>query len=60
MAYDSVQAGAAGVDFGRNIFQDENPVGMIRAIGASVHGNHTVKEAMDIYTAGLPQASKLD
>jgi len=60
MAYDSVQAGAVGVDFGRNIFQDENPVGMIRAIHAIVHGNHTVKEAMDIYTACLPGARKLE
>ena len=60
MAYNSVQAGAAGVDFGRNIFQDENPVGMIKAIGAIVHGNHTVKEALDIYSACLPGASRLD
>jgi len=60
MAYNSVQAGAAGVDFGRNIFQDENPVGMIKAIGAIVHGNHTVKEAMDIYNACVPGASRLD
>lgn len=60
MAYDSVQAGAAGVDFGRNIFQDDNPVGMIRAIRAIVHDDHTVKEAMDIYNACLPDASKLD
>jgi putative autoinducer-2 (AI-2) aldolase len=60
MAYNSVQAGAVGVDFGRNIFQDDNPVGMIRAIGSIVHGNHTVKEALDIYHACLPQASRLD
>jgi putative autoinducer-2 (AI-2) aldolase len=60
MAYDSVQAGAVGVDFGRNIFQDDNPVGMIKAIGAIVHGNHTVHEARDIYHACLPGASKLD
>ena len=60
MAYNSVQAGAVGVDFGRNIFQDDNPVGMIKAIGAIVHGNHTVKEARDIYNACLPGARKLD
>ena len=60
MAYNSVEAGAVGVDFGRNIFQDDNPVGMIKAIGAIVHGNHTVKEALDIYNACLPDASKLD
>ena len=60
MAYNSVQAGAVGVDFGRNIFQDENPLGMIKGIGSIVHGNHTVKEALDIYRACLPGASKLD
>ena len=60
MAYHSVQAGAAGVDFGRNIFQDENPLGMIKAIKAIVHEDHTVKEALDIYHACMPHASKLD
>jgi putative autoinducer-2 (AI-2) aldolase len=60
MAYNSVQAGAVGVDFGRNIFQDDNPIGMIKGIGSIVHGNHTVKEALDIYHACLPGASKLD
>ena len=60
MAYDSVQAGAAGVDFGRNIFQDANPVGMIRAIRAIVHDNLTVKEAMDMYNACMPDAARLD
>jgi putative autoinducer-2 (AI-2) aldolase len=60
MAYNSVQAGAVGVDFGRNIFQDDNPVGMIRAINSIVHENHTVKEALDIYQACLPGASRLD
>jgi putative autoinducer-2 (AI-2) aldolase len=60
MVYNSIEAGAAGVDFGRNIFQDDNPVGMIKAIGSIVHGNHTVKEARDLYDACLPGASKLD
>jgi putative autoinducer-2 (AI-2) aldolase len=60
MVYDSIQAGAAGVDFGRNIFQDDNPVGMIRAIGSIVHGDHTAQEALEIYQACLAGASKLD
>jgi putative autoinducer-2 (AI-2) aldolase len=60
MAYDSVQAGAVGVDFGRNIFQDDNPVGMIKAIRSIVHENHTIKEAMDVYNASLPHAVRLD
>ena len=60
MVYNSIQAGAVGVDFGRNIFQDDNPVGMIKAIRSIVHENHTVKEALDIYNACLPNACKLD
>ena len=60
MAYNSIQAGAVGVDFGRNIFQDDNPVGMIKAIGSIIHEDQTVKEALDIYNAWLPEASKLD
>jgi putative autoinducer-2 (AI-2) aldolase len=59
MAYNSIQAGAVGVDFGRNIFQDDNPIGMIREIRSIVHENHTVKEALDIYNASLPGARKL-
>ncbi|HEY7013410.1 MAG TPA: 3-hydroxy-5-phosphonooxypentane-2,4-dione thiolase [Streptosporangiaceae bacterium] len=37
MAYRAVEEGAAGVDMGRNIFQSDDPVAMIRAIGAVVH-----------------------
>jgi putative autoinducer-2 (AI-2) aldolase len=34
---------------GRNIFQSDNPIGMIKAINAIVHKNVSVKEAFDIY-----------
>jgi 3-hydroxy-5-phosphonooxypentane-2,4-dione thiolase len=51
MAYDAIQAGAIGVDMGRNIFQSDNPVGVIKAVRAIVHNKATVKEAMDIFTA---------
>jgi putative autoinducer-2 (AI-2) aldolase len=37
MAYRAVEAGAAGVDMGRNIFQSDRPVRMIRAVRAVVH-----------------------
>lgn len=45
LAYEAMQAGARGVDMGRNIWQSGNPVGMIRAIRAIVHGGVSVKEA---------------
>jgi 3-hydroxy-5-phosphonooxypentane-2,4-dione thiolase len=37
MAYNAIECGAAGVDMGRNIFQSDHPVAMIRAIRAVVH-----------------------
>jgi 3-hydroxy-5-phosphonooxypentane-2,4-dione thiolase len=49
MAYNAIQSGAVGVDMGRNIFQSENPVAMIKAIRAVVHENATPKEAMDVF-----------
>lgn len=45
LAGDAVRKGAAGVDMGRNIWQSENAVGMIKAIRAIVHENAPVKEA---------------
>jgi putative autoinducer-2 (AI-2) aldolase len=49
MAYNALQAGACGVDMGRNIFQSDCPVGMIRAVRAVVHENATVAQALEIY-----------
>jgi putative autoinducer-2 (AI-2) aldolase len=49
MASRAVKDGAAGVDMGRNIFQSDNPVGMIKAVRAIVHENKTVDEAFEIY-----------
>ncbi len=41
MAYRAIDAGAAGVDMGRNVFQSTNPRGMLRALAAVVHGGET-------------------
>lgn len=49
MAYDAIQAGAIGVDMGRNIFQSTNPVGMVKAVNAIVHKNATPKEAFSVF-----------
>jgi putative autoinducer-2 (AI-2) aldolase len=51
MAYDALQAGAIGVDMGRNIFQSTNPVGMIKAVHGIVHKKATPKEAFEIFTS---------
>jgi putative autoinducer-2 (AI-2) aldolase len=49
MAYRAIQAGAAGVDMGRNIFQSEDPVAMMQAVGTIVHRNATVNEAYELF-----------
>ena len=49
MCHDAISKGAAGVDMGRNIFQSENPIAMIRAVRAVVHENYTVKEALEMF-----------
>jgi len=47
--YDGMQRGAIGVNLGRNIWQNDYPVAMIRAIRAIVHENATPKGAQEIY-----------
>ena len=49
MAYNAINEGAVGVDMGRNIFQSDSPVGMIKAIKAIVHENKSVDEAFEIF-----------
>jgi len=46
MVYDSIQAGGAGIAFGRNIFQSKEPTKMVNAISKIVHDNYTVDEAL--------------
>jgi 3-hydroxy-5-phosphonooxypentane-2,4-dione thiolase len=48
LAYTAVQLGAAGVDMGRNIWQSDYPVEMIKAVRAVVHENLNVNEAYNI------------
>jgi len=49
MAYNAISQGAAGVDMGRNIFQSDSPIGMMKAVKAIVHGNETPEKAYDLY-----------
>ena len=50
LAYRAMQAGAAGVDMGRNVFQSEKPLAMMKAISAVVHDGLTAKDAFQLYT----------
>ena len=49
LAYNAIRQGAAGVDMGRNVFQAEDPVAMIRAVRAVVHEKRTAAEAYEFY-----------
>jgi putative autoinducer-2 (AI-2) aldolase len=49
MAADAISQGAAGVDMGRNIFQSEAPVAMLKAVRKIVHEVLKPKEAYEFY-----------
>ncbi len=49
MAYNAIQAGASGVDMGRNIFQSDAPKAMIQAVRKIVHENMKPVEAYELY-----------
>ena len=51
LAFNAVQSGAVGVDMGRNVFQSEHPVAMIRAVRAIVHENMAPEEAYRLYSS---------
>jgi fructose-bisphosphate aldolase, class I len=46
VVHDATQAGAAGVVFGRNIWQSGDTRGMIRALNSIIHEGHPVAEAL--------------
>ena len=50
MTEQAIKEGASGVDMGRNIFQSDNPVAMMKAIHAIVHNDVDAKEAFKIYS----------
>ncbi len=49
LASNAIQRGAVGVDMGRNIFQSDCPVGMIKAVRAIVHEDVSADEGYKIY-----------
>lgn len=48
MTFDAMNVGAKGVTYGRNVWQAEDPVSMIKALKHIVHNKGTVEEAMEI------------
>ncbi len=63
MAYRALEQGAAGVDMGRNIFQSDDPVAMIQAVGAVVHKKEKPEKAFQLYQSlrarDVPDRSRL-
>lgn len=49
--YDGIQQGAVGVNLGRNIWQNDHPQAMARALRAILHEDATPDEAYEIFEA---------
>lgn len=47
--YDGMQRGAIGVNLGRNVWQDEHPVAMARALQTVIHEKATPRQAFDVF-----------
>ncbi len=49
MSYNAINEGASGVDMGRNIFQSDAPIAMIKAVREVVHNKAKPKEAYQMF-----------
>ena len=48
--HDGMQRGAIGLNLGRNVWQHDDPVAMMKALRAIVHEKATVKDAQEIFS----------
>jgi len=53
MAYNAIKCGARGVDMGRNVFQAEYPLGMIKSVSKIVHEQFDTKRAYKFYLEAI-------
>jgi len=49
LCYKAIQCGASGVDMGRNVFQSEAPLAMMKAVKEVVHNDAKPQEAFDLF-----------
>ncbi|MDO4576406.1 MAG: 3-hydroxy-5-phosphonooxypentane-2,4-dione thiolase [Planctomycetia bacterium] len=49
MCWKAIDEGASGVDMGRNIFQSDDPVSMLKAVRSIVHDGETAEKAYQMY-----------
>jgi putative autoinducer-2 (AI-2) aldolase len=59
LTFDAINDGASGVDMGRNIWQSDHPVAMIKAVKSIVHENYNFQEALDLFTKESKGKSKI-
>jgi putative autoinducer-2 (AI-2) aldolase len=55
--HDGMQRGAIGVNLGRNIWQNDHPVAMIKALRAIIHEKASVKEAEKVFQQEIKEKS---
>jgi putative autoinducer-2 (AI-2) aldolase len=56
---DGMDNGAIGINLGRNIWQSDYPVPMIRALRHIVHENGTVTEAQEVYDSAKAENGRV-
>jgi putative autoinducer-2 (AI-2) aldolase len=59
LTFDAINDGASGVDMGRNIWQSDRPVEMIKAIKSIVHDNYNFQEAYNLFVTESTANSKI-
>ena len=48
LTFNAINDGASGVDMGRNIWQSDHPVAMLKAVRSIVHQGFTIQEASEL------------
>ena len=51
LCYNAIQCGASGVDMGRNVFQSDAPLALIKAVAGVVHDDLKPKDAFDLFNS---------
>ncbi|HJO83881.1 MAG: 3-hydroxy-5-phosphonooxypentane-2,4-dione thiolase [SAR202 cluster bacterium] len=57
--HDGMQNGAIGINLGRNVWQSEHPVPMMRALRHIVHESGSVAEAQEVYATAKAEDATL-
>ncbi|MFG6147476.1 class I fructose-bisphosphate aldolase [Halobacillus sp. B23F22_1] len=59
MVYDVVEAGGAGITFGRIVWNNQNPTAIVKAFKNIIHENGTVNETIELYNELINQPANL-